>query len=194
MYVYSKNCSIPGCLAGITKGVNVQAITVAVVEIDQEQQISVDKLVQQNNKQIKLLIDNESSYNSQLERRQESRHEMTVIDNALARIKRLSPRVLLVNANNSIEEYCDFLLALQYLCPDTHAIMVINETVRDDYLFRTLASGARGFILSDLNSLDLSKVVKAVDQGEIWISRKMQGKIMEQIVIAFQHEMREESL
>ena len=61
-------------------------------------------------------------------------------------------------------------------------------------LFRALASGARGFIVSDLNSLDLSKVVKAVDQGEIWISRKMQGKIMEQIVIAFQHEMREESL
>ena len=192
--MYSKNCSIPGYLSGITKGVNVQAITVAVVEIDQEQQISVDKLIQQNNKQIELLIDNESSYNSQLERRQESRHEMTVIDNALARIKRLSPRVLLVNANNSIEEYCDFLLALQYLCPDTHAIMLINETVRDDYLFRALASGARGFIVSDLNSLDLSKVVKAVDQGEIWISRKMQGKIMEQIVTAFQNEIREESL
>lgn len=171
-----------------------QAITVAVVEIDQEQQISVDKLIQQNNKRIKLLIDTESGDNPQCERRQESRHAMTVIDNALARIKRLNPRVLLVNASNSIEEYCDFLLALQCLCPDTHAIMVINETVRDDYLFRALASGARGFILSDLNTLDLSKVVTAVDQGEIWISRKMQGKIMEQIVTALQNEVQEERL
>ena len=47
-----------------------------------------------------------------------------------------------------------------------------------------LASGARGFIPNNSDLLNLSKIVKAIDRGEAWISRKMIGKIMQEIVSA----------
>ena len=50
-----------------------------------------------------------------VERRNLSRDGITSVDNAVARIKRLNPSILLVNANKSMAEYCDLLLALQQL-------------------------------------------------------------------------------
>ena len=162
-----------------------QPITVAVVEIDQDQHIPVEKFVRQNQTNVELLTDIQSNYDNHVERRFVSRNSVTSVDNAIARIKRLNPRVLLVNANKSIDEYCDLLLALQYQCPDTQAILIIDETVAEEnYLLKMLASGARGFISNNLDSLNFSKIVRAVDQGEAWVSRKMTGKIMHEIVSA----------
>lgn len=162
-----------------------QPITVAVVEIDQDQHIPVEKFVRQNQTNVELLTDTRSNYANHVERRFVSRHSVTPVENAIARIKRLNPRVLLVNANKSIDAYCDLLLALQYQCPDTQAILIIDETVAEEnYLLKMLASGARGFIPNNLDALNFSKIVKAVDQGEAWVSRKMTGKIMHEIVSA----------
>ncbi len=161
-----------------------QPITVAFVEINQNQQIPMEKFVQKNEMSIKLLADISSGYDHTLERRLVSRDNVTPVDNAIARIKRLNPRILLVNANKSIDEYCDLLFALRYHCPNTQAILIINETVEDNYLVEALACGARGFITDSLDSLNFSKVIKAIDRGEAWVSRKMIGKIMQQIVLA----------
>lgn len=162
-----------------------QSITVAVVEIDQDQHIPVEKFVPQNQINVELLTDTQSNYDNYVERRFASRHDVTPVDNAIARIKRLNPRVLLVNANKSIDDYYDLLLALRYQCPDIQVILIIDETVaEEDYLLKMLASGARGFIPNNLDSLDFSKIVRAIDQGEAWVSRKMTGKIMHEIVSA----------
>lgn len=168
-----------------------QPITVAVVEINQDQHASVEKLVQHNGANVELLTDVRSNYDHTLERRLVPRNGVTPVDDAIARIKRLNPRVLLVNANTSIAEYCDLLLALQHQCPETRAILIINETTEESYLLEMLASGARGFITGNLDSLNLSKIVKVVDQGEPWISRKLIGKIMHKIVSTSRHDASE---
>ena len=161
-----------------------QPITVAVVEIDQDQHIPVEKFVRQNQINVELLTDTQSNYDNHVERRCASRDGVTPVDNAIARIKRLNPRVLLVNANKSIDEYCDLLFVLRYECPDTQAILIINEAVEENYLLETLACGARGFITDNLDSLNFSKVIDAINRGEAWVSRKLVGKIMHQIVSA----------
>ena len=166
------------------EGESMQPITVAVVEIDQDEQLPVEKFVYQSETNIKLLTDKQSNHDSNVERRLVSRNNITSIDNAIARIKRLNPRVLLVNANKSIDEYRDLLLALREECPSVHAILIINEIAEESYLLEMLASGARGFIPNNSDSFNLSKIVKAIDRGEAWISRKMIGKIMQEIVSA----------
>ena len=88
------------------------------------------------------------------------------------------------NANQAIDEYCDLLFVLRYECPDTQAILIINEAVEENYLLETLACGARGFITDNLDSLNFSKVIDAINRGEAWVSRKLVGKIMHQIVSA----------
>ena len=162
-----------------------QPITVAVVEIDQDQHLPIERFIRQDETNVELLTDTQSNYDNNVERRLVSRKSITSVDNAIARIKRLNPRVLLVNANKSIDEYCDLLLALRCQCPSTQAILIINETVvEENYLLRVLASGARGFIPNNSDSLNFSKIVQAINQGEAWVSRKMIGKIMHQIVSA----------
>jgi DNA-binding NarL/FixJ family response regulator len=118
------------------------------------------------------------------ERRQTLRNSEAAIENAVARIKRLRPQILLINANQAIDEYCDLLFVLRYECPDTQAILIINEAVEENYLLETLACGARGFVTDNLDSLNFSKVIDAINRGEAWVSRKLVGKIMHQIVSA----------
>ena len=163
-----------------------QPITVAIVEIDQDQRVPVGKLLRHKETAVELLTDAQSDRVYTIERRRVPRNGITPVDNAIARIKRLNPSVLLVNANKLLDDYCDLLLALQYQCPNTRAILIVNEPIEEDYLLKVLMCGARGFITNNLDSLDFSKVVTAVHRGEAWLSRKMTGKVMHQIVSASQ--------
>ncbi len=159
-----------------------QSVTVAVVEIDQDYHVPVEELLRQSGAQVELLTDTLSENAHAGERRELGRDGIASVDNAVARIKRLNPRILLINANKSMAEYCDLLLALQQQCPDTQAILIINESIEEDYLLKTLACGARGFITNDLDLLNFSKIVGAIHRGEAWLSRKMIAKMMRQIV------------
>ena len=161
-----------------------QPITVAIVEINQNQPVSVENFLQHNDTKVELLADIPSNYDHVRERRQTLRNSEAAIENAVARIKRLRPQILLINANQAIDEYCDLLFVLRYECPDTQAILIINEAVEENYLLETLACGARGFITDNLDSLNFSKVIDAINRGEAWVSRKLVGKIMHQIVSA----------
>lgn len=171
-----------------------QPITMAVVEIGQDQQVPVGELLRHKETPVELLTDTRSDRAYTVERRQMPRDGITPVENAIARIKRLNPHILLVNANKLLDEYCDLLLALQYQCPNTQAILVVNEPIEEDYLLKALTCGARGVITNNLDSLDFSKVAMAVHRGEAWLSRKMTGKIMHQIVSAAQRDSSEANL
>lgn len=164
-----------------------QPITVAMVEIDQDQHVALEKFLPRNETNVALLTDIPSNYKN-IERRLISRDAVTAVDNAIARIRRLNPRILLVNANKPTDEYCDLLFTLWQQCPDTQAILIINETVEENYLLRTLASGARGFITNSFDSLNFLKLIRAINRGEAWIPRQMIRKIMHHIVFASQCE------
>lgn len=159
-----------------------QSITVAVVEIDQDHHVPIKELLQQSEIHVELLTDAPSDYDNKIERRGMPRSGIAAVDNAIARIKRLNPNILLVNANRSMEEYCDLLVALQQQCPNTQSILIINESIEEAYLLKTLACGARGFITNDKDLINFSKIVKAIHRGEAWLSRKMIGRLMQQIV------------
>lgn len=163
-----------------------QSITVAIVDIEQDQQrqTPLDELLHHNTTHFELLTDLPSVDIQSIERRRIARNELSFVENAIARIRRLNPQVLLMNASEAIQECCDLLLALQDQCPGTQALLVIDETIEESDLIKALACGARGFIAEDLDSVDFSKVVSAIDRGEAWLPRKMTARLMHQIVSA----------
>ncbi len=170
-----------------------QPITMAVVEIDQDQRVPVGELLRHKENYVELLTDTRSDCAHTIERRWVSRDGITPVEDAIARVKRLNPHILLVNASKLLDEYCDLLLALQYQCPNTQAILVVNEPIEEDYLLKVITCGARG-VITNPDSLDFFKVAMAVHRGEAWLSRKMTGKVMHQIISAAQRDSSEANL
>ena len=104
----------------------------------------------------------------------------------MAKINRLNPKVILINANQTIEEYFDLVIALQSQRPPVQCIFVINESTSETYILRALANGAQGFVMNELASVDLMKIINAIDRGEIWASRKILSKAMDMIISSSQ--------
>lgn len=174
----------------IRKGVDVQTITVAVVEASQEKRVQLEKFLQQDKdiNAIEVLTD-EISTKGDVERRLKPRSDLTFLDDIVARIERMKPRVLLVSTQvqQLSGEFCNLLLTLRSQCPETLVVLLIDEKATEkDLLLDALASGARGFLDNNkVNTPSFSKMVKAVDKGEAWVSRKLHGEMMNKILFPF---------
>jgi len=171
----------------IRKGVYVQTITVAVVEASQEKRVQLEQSLQQDKdiNTIEVLTD-EISSKGDVERRLKPRSEMTLLDDIVARIERMKPRILLLSTQiqQLSGEFCNLLLILRSQCPETLVVLLIDEKATEEYLLLdALASGARGFLDNNkVNTPSFSKMIKAVDKGEAWVSRKLHGEIMNKIL------------
>lgn len=162
-----------------------QPITVMVVETGQSKAISIQDL--ERNSNIRVLDESElNDYNTDTvgSLLQEQEGTVDFIESTLEKIDRLNPKTVLINANQTIQEYCDLLVAMHYQQPHIQAILVINDSISEDYILKALSCGAQGFITNKLSALDFIKVVNAIDQGEIWVSRKILTKAMDQVLFS----------
>jgi DNA-binding NarL/FixJ family response regulator len=165
---------------------NVHAITVAVADTDRERRAKYERFLQNEN-DIVLLSDNQSvdkstSSHKSIDRRSKSRSDITVSEDEIARIKRLNPFVLLVDMNLCTDEDCALLLSLRHECPNAMVVMLVDDAVTEEQLFKIIKIGARGFLKYGTVQMQLSKAVQAVGRGEPWVSRKMLGSLMNQIM------------
>ena len=161
-----------------------QPITVMMVETDQDQSIAIEDLFKNNKKYIQIMNEIKDVGNDATEVSFQPRENF--VDRALAKINRLNPKVILINANQTREEYFDLLIALQSQQPSVQCIFVINESTSEAYILRALANGAQGFVMNELASVDLMKIINAIDRGEIWASRKILSKAMDMIISSSQ--------
>lgn len=160
-----------------------QPITVMVVETGQSQAISIQDL--ERNSNIRVLDESKlNDYNTVGSLLREQEGTVDFIESTLEKINRLNPKTVLINANQTIQEYCDLLVAMHYQQPHIQAILVINDSISEDYILKALSCGAQGFITNKLSALDFIKVVNAIDQGEIWVSRKILTKAMDQVLFS----------
>lgn len=160
-----------------------QPITVMVVETGQNQAISIQDL--ERNSNIRVLDESKlNDYNTVGSLLREQEGTVDFIESTLEKINRLNPKTVLINANQTIQEYCDLLVAMHYQQPHIQAILVINDSISEDYILKALSCGAQGFITNKLSALDFIKVVNAIDQGEIWVSRKILTKAMDQVLFS----------
>lgn len=58
-------------------------------------------------------------------------------------------------------------------------ILIINGDYNENTLISAIRAGVRGYLLKDADSIRLIKAIKAVDDGELWVERKMMVKVFE---------------
>ncbi|MCP5276530.1 MAG: response regulator transcription factor [Burkholderiales bacterium] len=156
-------------------------ITVAVAENDQMKRRQLEHHLRQNNQNIEVLTDENSLYNKNMEIRLKSRNNQSLKANTVARIKRLRPRVLFVNAQQLTQESFDLLHELNQHCPGTLPVVLVKEEVDDSQVLQVLESGARGIVNCSVKPINVSLIVETVNRGEPWVSRKILVKIMDKI-------------
>ncbi|MDH5552973.1 MAG: hypothetical protein OEX82_06535 [Nitrosomonas sp.] len=162
-----------------------QLIKVAVTDIDQQRRETMEHFLQQDKQQIAVLTDVLSKQNERVnERRLKSRQNITLIENSLARVNRLKPKVLFVSAQYFLDADCMFFALLRRQCPEIWVIVLTDETTEENGMMKALANGVRGFLNHKTSFVDLLKAAKAVEHGEAWVPRKWHGRIMGEILHA----------
>ena len=116
-------------------------------------------------------------------RRLKPRTNITIIEDEVARVRRLKPRVLLVDLSlcQDSDENCIMLKSLHHECPATLAVLVGEEAGNEDLIIKALEAGARGYLSYEAVHQHLAKVASVVNNGEVWVSRKMLGKVMDRV-------------
>jgi DNA-binding NarL/FixJ family response regulator len=165
---------------------HMQPVTVAIADTNRNRRAEYERFLQ-SERGITLLTNdissNEAANNhSFMDRRSESRTNVTASEDEIARIKRLKPLVLLVNVNQCVDEDYSLLLSLRYECPDAIIVLLADDSISEDQLLKILEIGARGYLKYETVQLHLSRAVKAVGRGETWVPRKMLGGLMDHML------------
>lgn len=58
-------------------------------------------------------------------------------------------------------------------------ILIIDNDYNENLLINAIRSGVRGYLLKDTDSSHLIKSVAAVHTGELWVERKLMGKVLD---------------
>ena len=115
-------------------------------------------------------------------RQLESHADMASIEEVVARISQLRPRILFINFDQSTEGDFALLGALQRECPETLVVLLTDKSAQEEQILEALANGARGCLNHEADPFYFLKAVRVVDQGEIWVTRRMLGKIMGKVL------------
>lgn len=160
-----------------------QIITVAIADEDAGRRAKFENCLQGEEDVMVLKNATSSEGEMTIDRRLNPRKNISAIDNIVAMMRRLNPRILLANLKQCTDEDCAMLLSLRRECPETLVVLLADESVQqEEQVMQALASGARGFLSPEADSRYLSKAVHVIDRGEAWVPRKMLGKIMDQVL------------
>ncbi len=66
--------------------------------------------------------------------------------------------------------------------PETFVVLLTDKSIQEEQIIQALANGARGCLNHEADPFYFLKAVRVVDQGEIWVTRKMLGKIMDKVL------------
>ncbi|MEP6605473.1 MAG: DNA-binding response regulator [Nitrosospira sp.] len=159
-----------------------QMVTVAIADPDPGRRTRLEQSLQ-GGEGIKVLtnvMSNGSDVSS--DRRLNLRSGITAIEEVIARISRLKPRILFVNLDQS--EAGDFALleALHRECPETFVVLLTDKSAKEEQIMQALANGARGCLNREADPFYFLKAARVVDRGEIWVTRQMLGKIMDKVL------------
>ncbi len=99
---------------------------------------------------------------------------------ALELIQKLKPDVAMVDLSLKNSNGIELIKDLQALCPEVK-VLVVSLHDEEIYAERVLRAGARGFIMKAEAVDDIITAVGKVAGGEIYLSSKMQSKMIENL-------------
>lgn len=167
----------------IRRGFLMQPVSVAVSDSDSDRRTSYEHALR-GEPGVALLTNGVSSNGVMLAgRRAKSRARTSVTENEVARAKRLKPCVLLVDSNLCASENFSMLASLRRECPETFVVLLVDDSwISEDMIIQAMGAGVRGYLRHEDAQRYLSRVAQVVERGEIWVSRKMLGKIMNRVL------------
>ena len=159
-----------------------QPITVAIADEDAGRRAKLERALQ-SEQGVRVLTNVATSGSGVTRnRRRQSRQGMTAVEDAVARVRRLNPRILLVNLNQGTSADGEMLLSLGRECPETMIILMADESQpQEEQIVQALSKGARGILDFDADPILITKAVQVIDRGEAWVPRRMLGRLMDQV-------------
>jgi DNA-binding NarL/FixJ family response regulator len=158
-----------------------QTVSVAIADLDRDRRSSHERHLEAM-PGVSLLADVASNFNATyVTRRSKPRTNITAAENEVARVKRLVPRVLLMDTSMCQDENCELVGTLRQECPGTVVLLVGTESENEELIMKALLAGARGYLSYEDVHKQMSKVADVVSRGEVWMPRKIFGKIMERV-------------
>lgn len=159
-----------------------QTVTVAIADTDPGRRAKLEQFLQ-GGPGIRVLTDVMSDKGDIPALNQTEPHKnLVAIEDVVTRITQLKPRILFVNLDLSIDSDCALLEALHRECPETLVLLLTDKSVQEEQIIQALANGARGCLSHEADPFYFLKAVRVVDRGEIWVTRRMLGKIMDRVV------------
>ena len=159
-----------------------QTVTVAIADTDAGRRSKLEQSLQEGSG-IEVLTDVMSDRDGIPAAHEPESHKNPVsTEDVVARITQLKPRILFVNLDLSIERECALLEALHRTCPETLVLLLTDKSVQEEQVIQALANGARGCLSHETDPFYFLKAVRVVDRGEIWVTRRMLGKIMDRVL------------
>lgn len=163
-----------------------QTVTVAVADVNRDRRAGFERLLH-GEEGIELLSNVGSSNGERndhafVNRRARQRTDISASENEVARIKRLQPKVMLVNLDLNADEDHALLLSLRSECPEARIVLLTDDTVHESKIFQALEIGAIGYLKNESVVAHLSRAVTVVGRGEAWVPRKMLGSIMDRVL------------
>lgn len=159
-----------------------QTVTVAIADTNSGRRSKLEQILR-GEQGIEVLANVMTNGNNVTRDRQPETHaSVAEIENILAKISHLRPRILFINLDPSNNANFTLLEALHRQCPETFIVLLTEKSIQEEQLLRALANGARGCLSHEADPFHFLKAVRVVDRGEIWVTRKMLGKIMDKVL------------
>ena len=98
-------------------------------------------------------------------------------------VKDLRPDVVLLDITMPEMDGIQVILPIREKSPKTKALM-LTAAMDEGMIFKSLRAGAKGYLSKDSGVSDLTKAIKAVHRGELWIERKLMSRFFDQDAIA----------
>jgi DNA-binding NarL/FixJ family response regulator len=158
-----------------------QMVTVAIADTDPGRRAKVEQLLQEG-PDIKVLTDILPEGGETFVDHQSDPYATVHADDMVERIGRLKPRILFFHLGPSTAADFALLEVLHRECPETFVVLLTDRSVKEELIVQALASGARGCLSHEAEPFYFLKAVRVIDRGEIWVTRRLLGKIMDKVL------------
>jgi len=95
-------------------------------------------------------------------------------------VERIEPEIVLLDLDLLGLKHLSDVARLRKLCTKAK-IVIISSTISEDMEWELIKAGVRGCCLHGISSDLLKQVVTAVLQGELWIRRKLNNRILDEL-------------
>lgn len=98
-------------------------------------------------------------------------------------ISDLKPDIVLLDSTMPEMDGIEALPAIREKSLKTKALM-LKANKNEAAIFKALKGGAKGYLSKDVSISDLTKAIKAVHIGELWVERKLMARFLDREAIA----------